>query len=405
MMFKLIKNEEQYEEYLNIAESLLDLDPEPGSKEGEELELLTLLIEKYEDEHYPIDFPDPIEAIKFRMEHQGITQKELASYIGSPSKVSEVLNRKRPLTLKMIRALNTHLNIPAEILLGKKGEIIPTNFTDIDWNKFPIIEMHNKNYFPDFEDTKYKAKDMAEELMRPFLELTRPYLQFQPLFRQHVRSNSEADPYALLAWHAKALSKAIKQPLNTKFKINFINDKLITELLSLSREKNGPKLAQNFLMNYGIHLIIEPKLAHTHIDASVFRVKSENPVIIMTLRYDRLDNFWFTLLHEIGHLYLHLGNNNYDNFVDDLQKLNGLDDLEKEADSFASNALIPPRFWKSNLLTDFNTEEITSLAESIGVHTAIVAGRIRWENKNYQILSRLIGNKEVRIQFPSEFPC
>ena len=115
-MFKLIKSEKQYEEYLNIAETLLDIDSEPGSKEGDELELLTLLIEKYEDEHYPIDFPDPIEAIKFRMEHQGITQKELALYIGSPSKVSEVLNRKRPLTLKMIRALNTHLKIPAEIL-------------------------------------------------------------------------------------------------------------------------------------------------------------------------------------------------------------------------------------------------------------------------------------------------
>ena len=80
-MFKLIKNEEQYEEYLNIAESLLDLDPEPGSKEGDELELLTLLIEKYEDEHYPIDFPDPIEATKFRMEQEDLTQKNIGIII------------------------------------------------------------------------------------------------------------------------------------------------------------------------------------------------------------------------------------------------------------------------------------------------------------------------------------
>lgn len=80
-MFKLIKNEEQYEEYLNIAESLIDLDPEPGSKEGDELELLTLLIEKYEDEHYPIDFPDPIEATKFRMEQEDLTQKNIGIII------------------------------------------------------------------------------------------------------------------------------------------------------------------------------------------------------------------------------------------------------------------------------------------------------------------------------------
>jgi len=404
-MFKLIKDEEQYEEYLNIAESLIDLDPDHGSIKGDELELLTLLIEKYENEHYPIDFPDPIEAIKFRMEHQGITQKELVPYIGSSSKVSEVLNRKRPLTLKMIRALNKHLKIPAEILLGKEGCEIPKNMAKIDWNKFPIVEMYNKNYFPDFQDTKYRAKALAEELMRPLLELTKSFLEIQPLNRQHIRCGSEADPYALLAWHAKALTNAVKRPLDRKFEIGFINDKFTTDLLSLSREENGSNLAQRFLMNYGIHLIIEPKLEHTHIDGSVFWNKSENPVIILTLRYDRLDNFWFTLLHEIGHLHLHLGNDHYDNFVDDLQKINALDDLEKEADDFASNALIPPRFWKDDLLTDFNTEEIISLAASIGVHTAIVAGRIRWENKNYQILSRLIGSKEVRLQFPSEFPC
>ncbi|MDA3814699.1 MAG: ImmA/IrrE family metallo-endopeptidase, partial [Candidatus Cloacimonetes bacterium] len=370
MMFKLIKNEEQYEEYLNIAESLINLDPEPGSNKGDKLELLTLLIEKYEDEHYPIDFPDPIEAIKFRMEHQNITQKELASYIGSSSKVSEVLNRKRPLTLKMIRALNKHLNIPAEILLGEEGKTIPTNFKDIDWNKFPIIEMYNKNYFPDFEDTKYKAKVLAEELVRPLLELSKPYLEMIPLNRQHIRSGSEADPYALLVWHAKALAKAVTKPLSTKFKANLINEKFIKDLLSLSRKENGSKLAQNFLKSYGIHLIIEPKLKHTHIDGSVFWNKSENPVIIMTLRYDRLDNFWFTLLHEIGHLQLHLTFEDYDNFVDDLQYFDKLDNLEHEADKFASEALIPPHFWRNDLLTDFNTEKITSLSESIGVHTA-----------------------------------
>ncbi len=403
-MLKLIKSEKQYEEYLKIAETLLDLDPEPESNKGDELELLTLLIEKYEDEYYPVDFPDPIEAIKFRMEHQGITQKELASYIGSPSKVSEVLNRKRPLTLKMIRALNTHLNIPAEILLGKEGETIPTNFTDIDWSKFPTIEMYNKNYFPDFQDSKQKAKDMAEELIRPLLEITKHYLELAPLNRQHIRSGSEANPYALLAWHAKALEKAVTEPLDTKFKAKLINNKFIKDLLTLSKEKNGLTLAMNFLKNYGIHLIIEPKLKHTHIDGSVFWNKSDNPVIIMTLRYDRLDNFWFTLLHEIGHLKLHLTSENYDNFVDDLQYFDKLDHLEIEADKFASDALIPQHFWRNDLLTDYSLEKITSLSESIGVHTAIVAGRIRWEKKDYRILSRLIGNRKVKVQFPLEFP-
>jgi HTH-type transcriptional regulator / antitoxin HigA len=402
-MFKLIKSEEQYEEYLHFAEALIDIDPEPGSKKGDEFELLTLLIENYEDQHYPIDFPDPIEAIKFRMEHQGITQKELASYIGSASKVSEILSGKRPLTLSMIRKLHKGLNIPAEILLGSEGKVLPEDLSQIEWTKFPIIELFNKNYFPDFRGSKYRAKEMAEELMRPFIELTSSYLQFQPLLRQHIRSGSQADHYALLAWHAKALLKAIEQPLDVDFKLEYLDEKFIRNLLSLSVYENGPILAQNFLKTYGIHLIIEPKLKHTHIDGSIFWNKTNNPVIILTIRRDRLDNFWFTLLHEIGHLFLHLSDCDYDNFVDDLQHFNNIDDLEKQADQFASNSLIPPHFWDNELLTDFNTLKIISLAQQIGVHTAIVAGRIRWETQNYKLLSKLIGIMQVRSQFPLNF--
>lgn len=118
-MFKLIKTEKQYEEYLKLAEDLIDLDPEPDSENGDILELLTLLISNYEDINYPIDFPDPVSAIKFRMDQEGLTQKDLIPFIGSKSKVSEVLGEKRPLSLRMIRALHENLGIPTEILLGK----------------------------------------------------------------------------------------------------------------------------------------------------------------------------------------------------------------------------------------------------------------------------------------------
>jgi len=116
-MEKIIKNDADYENALSKAEKLIDLDPDPGTEAGDELELLTLLIKHYEDEHFPMETPDPIDAIRFRMEQQGLLQKSLIPYIGSKSKVSEILARKRPLTLKMIRALNKALNIPAEILL------------------------------------------------------------------------------------------------------------------------------------------------------------------------------------------------------------------------------------------------------------------------------------------------
>jgi len=112
---KVIKNEEEYNMALNQIEELMDASP--GSPEEEELELFSIIVEKHEDEHYPIDLPDPIEAIKFRMEQETLTRKDLAKYIGSLSKVSEVLNHKRPLSLSMIRSLHERLGIPAEVLL------------------------------------------------------------------------------------------------------------------------------------------------------------------------------------------------------------------------------------------------------------------------------------------------
>lgn len=112
---KIIKTETEYETALARIDVLMDA--APGSAEEEELELLTLLVEKYETEHYPIDPPDPVEAILFRMDQLGLTAKDMIRYLGSQSKVSEVLNRKRPLSLSMMRNLHAGLGIPSDVLL------------------------------------------------------------------------------------------------------------------------------------------------------------------------------------------------------------------------------------------------------------------------------------------------
>ena len=114
---KIIKTEAEYEEALAEVERLIALDPEPGTPEGDSLELLSTLVETYEIERFPFDKPDPIDAILFRMEQQGLIQRDLVPYMGSKSKVSEVLARKRTLTLRMVRALSEGLGIPAEILI------------------------------------------------------------------------------------------------------------------------------------------------------------------------------------------------------------------------------------------------------------------------------------------------
>lgn len=115
MTLRPIKTKKDYQNALMRLEKVFDA--KPGSPEGDELELLGILIDTYENVHYPIDFPDPIEAIKFRMEQLGYTQSDLANVVGLKSRASEILNKKRKLTLEMIRNLHDTLNIPTDVLI------------------------------------------------------------------------------------------------------------------------------------------------------------------------------------------------------------------------------------------------------------------------------------------------
>lgn len=115
MNIKVIKNEGDYQTALERLEVIFDAPID--SPEGDEAEILSILIEKYEDEHYPIDPPDPIEAIKFRMEQMDMKKSDLAKIIGYKSRVSEIFSKKRKLTLQMIRKLHDTLKIPYESLI------------------------------------------------------------------------------------------------------------------------------------------------------------------------------------------------------------------------------------------------------------------------------------------------
>ena len=115
MIIKPIRTKRDYEQAMSRLEEIFDA--KRGTPEGDELEVLGMLIEQYENEHFPIGFPDPVEAIKFRMEQLGYNQADLAKIIGLKSRASEILNRKRKLTLDIIRKLHNDLNIPTDVLI------------------------------------------------------------------------------------------------------------------------------------------------------------------------------------------------------------------------------------------------------------------------------------------------
>ena len=117
MELRIIKTDEQHRRYLDEARRLTKSDPDPESAEGARLELLAKLIDDYERARFKFRKPDPIEAILFRMEEQGLRQADLAEIVGGKSRASEILSRKRPLTLPMIRAIHRKLGIPSELLI------------------------------------------------------------------------------------------------------------------------------------------------------------------------------------------------------------------------------------------------------------------------------------------------
>jgi HTH-type transcriptional regulator/antitoxin HigA len=404
MINRLIKNEKDYDTALSCIEQLMDA--KSGTTEMDELELLTALVEMYEERHFPISPPDPIDAIKFRMEQLGLVQKDMIPYIGTKSKVSEILNGKRSLTLAMMRSLNKGLGISAEVLLKESGADFPDQIQDMEWSKFPLLEMAKRNWIPRFDDVRVKA----EELIRDFIEQaggldTVP----KPCFRQGKRGryNSKMDLFALTAWCIRVQSIARKNPLKTKYVKNSIKLSTMQEVARLSYFDNGPLLAKEYLEKHGIHLIVVPHLPRTYLDGAAILLPDGTPVISLTLRYDRIDYFWFCLLHELAHVSKHLSASDR-LIIDDLdlrgKKVDTEDIIEKEADEMTRNGLIPKRIWDRKPISGkAPTAEVNALAEKLKIHPAIIAGRIRFEQNNYKLLSRHVGNKQIRKHFADGF--
>lgn len=175
-------------------------------------------------------------------------------------------------------------------------------------------------------------------------------------------------------------------------------------MVELSWSQDGPRLAQEFLANHGIHLVYLEHLPRTHLDGAALQLADSTPVIGLTLRYDRLDNFWFCLLHELAHIGRHMNETNSEAFVDDLSLRDvhaaRRDSRETEADEWAENGLIPEDIWNTSKVKDKPTPlAVIELAQRLGIHPAIIAGRIRYETRNFHLLSHFVGTGTLRKQF------
>lgn len=402
---KPIKTDKDYRNALARVEEIIDA--EPGTAEADELEVLTTLVDIYENEHFPMDMPSPVAAIKFRMEQGSFTRRDLEPFMGGKTKVSEVLSGKRSLTLQMIRALHTRLGIPAEVLLQNSLGTLPNDMGDIDWRRFPLTAMAKLGWIPKSADLLGQAEEIMRNLiMRAGDPAAIPNILYRK--NEHTRLNVTTDPYALQAWCYQVLATARATTLSVPYRAERINLDFMRSMVRLSCLKDGPKLAKEFLANHGIHLVYVPHLKRTHLDGAAMMLMDGTPVIGLTLRYDRLDNFWFCLCHEIGHIARHLTVDSHALFFDDL-RLRGTegnkmeDQMEREADEWAEEALIPSNIWlNSHARKEPTPERVVELAQELQINPAIIAGRIRYERQNYQLLPQFVGTEKVRKLFQTE---
>ena len=399
MNVKMIKSHDDYQTAMARLSALMGVEHKMSNDEEGELELLALVIEDYERKIVPLAAPDPVDAILFRMDQMNLTRKDLEQYIGSTSKVSEVLSRKRPLSLSMIRRLHAGLGIPADVLIGDTGaeRALVDAEPAMDYAKFPLKEMADRGCFGDFKGNAQRLKDYAEDLVTKLMHGLLPK-QAEPAFLRaplHQRGVRGADGYALLAWRLCALKKARATPVAREYKRGVITPAWLRDLARLSVFDAGPRLAREQLGRVGIALVVEPHFRGTYLDGAAM-LDNGRPIVALTLRHDRLDNFWFVLMHELAHVAKHLDDAN-PVFADNLDSPDERDTKEREADEMAEEALIPRDAWKqaavrkTHLVTDAR-----AFAEELNISPAIVAGRVRHETGNFRLLPKLLGHGEAR---------
>lgn len=317
-----------------------------------------------------------------------ISQEEIANILGTD--IEEVKRQEA--------YLNKNLDIISlfkinDYLKEKISNNLDDNISQVSWDKFPVKEMLRRGWLPpgDSDPISYIKELVIDIFGNGRYEIA--------LHRKLSFNGSFPSEYSLFAWQIQVLKKAKEITKQSNIPQFSKDSSWLSQLVRISTDPKGPLKAQEFLLSKGIILIVEPHLPSTYLDgAAMLLPNSSTPVIALTLRHDRLDNFWFVLLHELGHVFLHLDDERIAIFDEDVGMTT--DHIEIEADHFALTNLIPDEQWDVCMCRFYlNEDTLKEDAENFNIHPSIIAGRIRKENNNYQIFNEQIGLKQVRKLF------
>jgi len=332
---------------------------------------------------------------------RGMSQKDLGDFLGVAEQQIQRYesDRYRAASLDRLTEVADALNV----LIVERGQLVGSPRLDaVDpsaWQAFPLAEMYKRGWFEDFSGTLSQARKAASDLIPTFLQGA--HSQFVPmaLHRKSVRSSGQVHEAAIAAWEARVRTLADRNPPERSFDPDRLTNDWVRGLVTLSLDSNGPRAAVGYLRDAGISLVIERHLPGTLLDGAALASADDHAIVAMTLRHDRLDNFWFTLLHEIGHLKLHIRSGEYAAIFDD-NDAPAADKVEQDADYFAQEALISEADW--NLAVSRfarNEKAVLTDAKRFGVAPAVIAGRVRRDANDYTLLRTMVGSGEVRRQF------
>ncbi|MDX2064698.1 MAG: hypothetical protein SFX74_03040 [Fimbriimonadaceae bacterium] len=332
------------------------------------------------------------------MEQLGLTRRDLEPSIGSSGKVSEVLSGKQPLTLKMIRALHRHLGVPAEVLLGDTKATLNDDGLAEDANRYPLTEMSKLGWFNGFGDIAGRS----EEAVRWLTTKAGVFPQQIAVYcrkNDEARQNAKMDPFAFQAWCLHVMATAREQHLPVRFDPETVNDGFLRLVASLSTLQDGPACVREVLAKKGIRFVYAPHLKKTYLDGAAMLLPDGAPVVALTIRYDRIDNFWHSLIHELVHVRRDLKVPG-EIITDDLSIPSWNSEIERRADAEAAEALVPACYLPPmDEMSLMNLHDLHSVAQRANVHPAIVAGRVRHDTQNWRKFARVLGHETVRRHF------
>jgi HTH-type transcriptional regulator/antitoxin HigA len=334
-----------------------------------------------------------------------LSQRQLADRIGVSEQQIQRYESDRYSSIglsryqKILESLGVHLHPKLATSWNESDAPEKFSLAAVDVDPTVLTEIRKRNWV---SLPKGLGREDAGQILATYMAESAGLSRTSSLYRRYTREGTAIDEAALLLWQARVLREAVIQRQKTKARFNIVEMGWLPTLARLSARSDGPLRAADALRAHGIILVFVPHLPRTRLDGAAMLLSDGTPVIALTLRYDRLDSFWFTLFHEIGHILLHFHLSLDTAFIDDLDA--GPDnDVEREADLFALSAFIPDQIWETAPARFSSSPElIRRLAGTLGIHPAVVAGRIRRERGDYRLFNELVGNGDVRTMLADQ---